>query len=254
MTEMTMPRARDLEGKVALVVGGSRNMGAAIAEEIASRGATTVFSFREHGDEAARTLTRIKGHGVVAEAIRSDATVPDSSAKLFEDVVERHGRLDIVVHMPGMVLKKPLAEVTDEEFETTMDLNARSGFLTLRGTARHIGDGGRCVILSSSLTALTTPLYGVYAAGKGVVEQLVKAAAQELGARGITVNAVAPGAIDDSFFHGAETPESVEWSTHANPRHRLGMPSDVAPVVGFLVSDVATWVTGQVVRINGGMV
>ncbi|WP_395108448.1 SDR family oxidoreductase [Actinomadura sp. SCN-SB] len=250
---MTTP-SRDLQGKVAVVVGGSRNMGAAIAEEIASRGATTVISYAAHEDDAKATVATLEGHGVTAEAVRSDATEPGATDRLLTDVIERHGHVDIVVHMPGMVLKKPIADITDAEYDEVVGRNTRTAFWTLRAASRHLADGGRCVLLSTTITRMTVGLYGLYAGSKAAVEQLVKAAAQELGGRRITVNAVAPGPIDDSFFHSAETPESVAWVMHANPFNRLGLPGDVAPVVGFLVSDAAGWVTGQVLPINGGMV
>ena len=244
---------RDLDGKVALVVGGSRNMGAAIAVGLAARGATTVISYSGDGAAAEETLTRLKEHGVTAEAVRSDATVASDVDALFQGIVARHGRLDVVVHVPGAVVKKPLADITDAEFDLLIDRNTRSAFHTLRATARHIADGGRYVVLSTTLTAVMTGPYGVYSAAKAAVERMVLAAAKELGARGVTVNAVAPGPVDDSFYHSAETPESVAAATHHSPRGRLGRPDDIAPVVGFLVGADAGWISGQTVRANGAM-
>jgi 3-oxoacyl-[acyl-carrier protein] reductase len=245
--------AFDLEGKVALVVGGTRNQGAAIAMEIAARGATTIVSYAGDDRAAEETLLALKEHGVAAEAIRSDATRAAEVDRLFDDVVARHGRLDIVVHTPGAVLKKPLVEFTDADFDHLIDRNTRSAFNTLRATARTISDGGRYVVLSTTLTSVMTGPYGVYSASKAAVERMVLAAAKELGDRGITVNAVAPGPIDDDFYRGAETPESIAAATHHSPRGRLGLPSDVAPVVGWLVSDGAGWVSGQTLRANGAM-
>jgi 3-oxoacyl-[acyl-carrier protein] reductase len=244
---------RNLDGKVALVIGGSRNQGAAFAEHLAARGATTVISFAGSEDAAQRTLTALEEHGVGAEAIRSDATVSADVGTLFEGVVARHGKLDIVVHTPGAVIKKPLAELTDDDFDHLIDLNTRSAFNTLRATARHIADGGRYVVLSTTLTAVMTGTYGLYSGSKAAVERMVVAAAKELGARGVTVNAVAPGPIDDSFYRAAETPESIAAATQHSPRGRLGQPADIAPVVGWLLSDEAGWVSGQTVRANGAM-
>lgn len=244
---------RDLAGRVALVVGGSRNMGAAFAEDLAARGATVVISYAGDDDAAALTLARLEKHQVTAEAIRSDATVSGDVDALFAGVAARHGHLDIVVHVPGAVLKKPLAEVTDEDYDLVFDRNTRSAFLTLRATARHIADGGRCVVLSTTLTAVMTGPYGVYSGSKAAVERMVLAAAKELGPRGITVNAVAPGPVDDSFYRAAETPESMAAAAQHSPRGRLGDPADIAPVVGFLVGPGAGWVSGQTVRANGAM-
>lgn len=244
---------RDLDGKVALVVGGSRNQGAAFAEHIAARGATTVISFAGDEDAARQTLVALEKHGGTAEAVRSDATVSADVNALFEGVVARHGRLDIVVHTPGAVIKKPLADLTDDDFDHLIDLNTRSAFNTLRATARHIADNGRYVVLSTTLTAVMTGTYGLYSGSKAAVERMVLAAAKELGERGVTVNAVAPGPVDDSFYRAAETPESIAAATHHSPRGRLGRPDDIAPVVGWLVSDEAAWVSGQTVRANGAM-
>jgi 3-oxoacyl-[acyl-carrier protein] reductase len=224
---------RDLDGKVALVIGGARNTGAAIVENLAARGATTVISYLSSDDEAERTFGALEKHGVTAEAVRSDATVSADVEALFSGVVTRHGGIDIVVHMPGAVIKKPIAEFTDEDFEHLISLNTRSAFYTLRAAARRLSDGGRYVVLSTTLTSVMTGPYGVYSGSKAAVERMVLAASKELGARGITVNAVAPGPIDDSFYHGAETPDAVAAATHHSPRGRLGAPHDIAPVVGF---------------------
>ncbi|SEG49125.1 3-oxoacyl-[acyl-carrier protein] reductase [Actinacidiphila yanglinensis] len=244
---------RDLDGKVALVVGGSRNQGAAIAELIASRGATTVVSYANDEGAAERTLAALEKHEVVAEAVRSDARRSAEVDELFAGVLTRHGHLDIVVHTPGAVIKKPLADFTDADFDHLIDLNTRSAFNTLRAAARTIADNGRYVVLSTTLTSIMTGPYGLYSGSKAAVERMVLAAAKDLGARGVTVNAVAPGPIDDSFYRDAETPEAIAAATHHSPRNRLGRPEDVAPVVGWLVGEAAGWVSGQTVRANGAM-
>jgi 3-oxoacyl-[acyl-carrier protein] reductase len=244
---------RDLDGKVALIVGGSRNQGAAIAENIASRGAVTVISYASSDESAQQTLEKLDKYGGTAEAVRSDAVLSADVDALFEGVVSRHGALDIVVHVPGAVMKKPLADVTDADFDHLINLNTRSAFNTLRAAARHLADSGRYVVLSTTLTSVMTGPYGVYSGSKAAVERMVLAAAKELGARGITVNAVAPGPVDDSFYRAAETPESIEAASRHSPRNRLGHSEDIAPVVGWLVSDGAGWVSGQTVRANGAM-
>jgi 3-oxoacyl-[acyl-carrier protein] reductase len=177
---METARPRDLDGKVALVVGGSRNQGAAIAENIASRGATTIISYANGDDAARETLSALREHGVTAEAVRSDARVSAEVNVLFEGVVTRHGQLDIVVHTPGAVMKKPLADFTDEDFDHLIDLNTRSAFNTLRATAHHIADNGRYVVLSTTLTSIMTGPYGLYSGSKAAVERMVLALAKEL--------------------------------------------------------------------------
>ncbi|GAA1949895.1 SDR family oxidoreductase [Kitasatospora viridis] len=250
---MTQAGERDLGGKVAIVVGGSRNQGAACAEVLAARGATVVISYANDRAAAEQTVEALLKHGVAAEAVHSDAAVSADVTALFEGVVERHGRVDIVVHTPGMVLKKPLAEVTDEEFDRVIDLNTRSAFYSLRAAARTLSDNGRYVVLSTTLTSVMTGPYGLYSGSKAAVERLVLAAAKELGPRGITVNAVAPGPVDTSFYRAAETPESMAAAALHSPRGRIGQPGDIAPVVGWLVGEEAGWVSGQTVRANGAM-
>jgi len=151
------------------------------------------------------------------------------------------------------VIKKPIAELTDADFDHLVDLNIRSAFNTLRASARQLADNGRYVVLSTTLVAIMTGPYGLYSGSKAAVERMVVAAAKELGSRGITVNAVAPGPVDDDFYRSAETPESIAAASQHSPRGRLGHPSDIAPVVGWLVGDDAGWVSGQTVRANGGM-
>ncbi|MBX6751096.1 MAG: SDR family oxidoreductase [Micromonosporaceae bacterium] len=235
------------------MVGGSGSQGAAFAENIASRGATTVISYANQDARAKQTLAALERCGVQAEAVRSDARSSAEVDALFEGVVARHGRLDIVVHTPGAVIKKPLVDFTDEDFDHLINLNTRSAFNTLRAAARHIADGGRCVVLSTTLTSVMTGPYGLYSGSKAAVERMVLAAAKELGSRGVTVNAVAPGPIDNSFYRAAETPESIEAARHHSPRNRVGRAEDVVPVVSWLISDEAGWVSGQTIRVNGAM-
>jgi 3-oxoacyl-[acyl-carrier protein] reductase len=240
---------RDLAGKVALIVGGTRNQGAEFARNIAGRGADTVVTY-QNDERAAKELTAALER---TEAIRSDATSAAEVDALFADIVERYGKIDIVVHTPGAVIKKPLAAFTDDDFDHLINRNTRSAFHTLRASARHLADNGRYVVLSTTLVAVMTGPYGLYSGSKAAVERMVVAAAKELGSRGITVNAVAPGPVDDDFYRAAETPASIAAASQHSPRGRLGQPSDIAPVVGWLVSDGAGWVSGQTVRANGAM-
>src|SRR5215213_7875194 len=225
---MTGESHRDLMGKIALVVGGTRNIGAAVAGALAARGADVAVSFAHHKDAADLTVERLRGLGVAAEAFHADATKVADTTSLFDQAIDRFGRLDIVVHVPGAVLKKPLVEVTDEEYDTEMDYNSRSAFLTLREAGRRVADHGRIIVISTSLTVISTGLYGAYASGKAAAEQLVRSLAHEIGDRHITVNAVAPGAVDTPFLHGQETPESVEYVRNSVPARRLGRPDDIA--------------------------
>ncbi|MYW05290.1 SDR family oxidoreductase [Streptomyces sp. SID3343] len=219
---------RDLDGKVALIVGGSRNHGAACAEHVAARGAATVFSYSGDERAAEETLTALDRYGVTAEASRSDATVSAAVDTLFEGIVARHGRLDIVVHVPIAILDKRLADCTDEDFDRLIDVNTRSAFHSLRAAARHVSDGGRCVVLSTAFTAGAPGAYGLSAGSKAAVEHMVRASARELAPRGVTVNAVAPGPVPG-----------------------LDRYADIAHVVGRLLGAEASAVSGRVIRADG---
>jgi 3-oxoacyl-[acyl-carrier protein] reductase len=243
--------ARDLTGKVALVVGGGRNQGAAISELIAARGATTVFSYVNDDEAAERTLAVMEKHGGTAEAVRSDATDETDVRVLFEGVLGRHGRLDIVVHAAGAGLRKPLDEVTAEDFDDLVSGNFFSAFLTLRAAAKHLADNGRYVVLSASTGAADPGVNAVYAAVKSAVETMVKFTARELGSRGITVNAVAPGPLDNSFYRAAQTPAMFFEAVLRTPQIRLATADDTAPVVGWLIGEDARWVSGQTIAVDG---
>ena len=242
-----------LTGKVAIVVGGTRNQGAAIAEAIAAHGAATVITYSRDEGAAAKTLSALEAAGVTAEAIRSDATRSSDVHALFDAVRARHKKIDIVVHTPGAVLKKPIAEFTDDDFDHLIQLNTRSAFNTLRAAARTLSDNGRYIVLSTTLTSVMTGTYGLYSGSKAAVERMVLAAAKELAPRGITVNAVAPGPVDDDFYRGAETEASIAAATASSPRGRLGSPDDIAPIVAWLAGPDATWISGQTIRANGAM-
>ncbi|WP_084523302.1 SDR family oxidoreductase [Nocardia inohanensis] len=233
--------ARDLTGKVALVIGGSRDQGAACAESMAARGAVTVLTYSRGEHAAARTLARLDRYAVPVEAIRSDATRSEDVTRLFSGVKTRHGRIDIVVHTVGSMRSKALSDSTDADFDLLIDSNVRSVFHTLRAATAHLADHGRYVVISSALPPAGR---GLYAAAKAAVDTLVVAAAHELAARDITVNAVAPGPVGDSAA-GEDQP------LPASPRGRLGQPEDVARVVEWLTSTGADWVSGQTIRVDG---
>ncbi|MGF6884802.1 3-oxoacyl-[acyl-carrier protein] reductase [Nocardia sp. GAS34] len=247
----TAQPARDLSGRVALVVGGSRNQGAACARLIAARGAATVVSYAHDDTAADRLLAALGGLPATVEAVRSDARIAADVAILFEGVIERHHRLDIVVHTPGAVVEKTIADSTDDDFDHLVDANLRTAFHTLRAAARHLHDDGRYVVLSSALTARPAPSYGLYTGAKAAIEHLVAAAARELGHRGITVNAVAPSPVDTSFFRAAKPPGALVAAALRNPRHRLATTADVAALVGWLIGADAGWISGQTLYADG---
>jgi 3-oxoacyl-[acyl-carrier protein] reductase len=164
--------------------------------------------------------------------------------------MNRFGAPDIVVANAGVNMSKPVAETTEEEFDRIFSLNARATFFVLRAAARHIRGGGRIISVSSNMTLQGRPGIALYAGSKAAVEQFVRILGKELGARGVTVNAVAPGPTDTSMVSQL----SRDTAPAITPLGRLGHPNDIADVVGFLCSDEARWITGQVIGVNGGIV
>jgi 3-oxoacyl-[acyl-carrier protein] reductase len=248
--DLLSPAAGRLDGKVALVTGANGAAGAPVARALAAAGADVLLVHR--GRDAA-TVSSLAGELQRAQDVVADTSRPDGVAAAFDAALDRFGRVDVVVHLPGSVVRGPIAELGDDDWRAGIATNLDSAFLVLREAARRLDDGGRVVLLSTSLTAVTVPGYGSYAPAKAAVEHLVRAAAKELGARGITVNAVAPGPIDSPFVRDAEPPEAIARLEQMSPMGRLGTWEDVAPVIAFLASERARWITAQTIRVNGGM-
>ncbi|TQJ06293.1 SDR family oxidoreductase [Kribbella jejuensis] len=248
---MTAP----LDGKVAVLTGSTRNLGLATAHRLAELGADVVINYHsaDRAAEAAEAEKAIATHGRRVLAVQADVTQAEGAAALFDRAVEAFGRVDILVNNAGLVVKKPIAETTEEDFDRAFAVNAKAPFLTVREAARRIEDGGRIVNVITSIVAFTIPYYGVYAGSKGAVEHLTKAVAKELGARGITANCVAPGPLNTSFYYPVETDESIAGAKSRSVGNRLGEIHDVVPLIAFLCLPEQEWITAQTIRVNGGM-
>jgi NAD(P)-dependent dehydrogenase (short-subunit alcohol dehydrogenase family) len=243
-----------LKGKAAIVTGAARNLGRGFALAVARQGGNVVVHYnsdksRTHAEETAHLVREAGGQAELAQADLSDAT---SVNQLADTAFARFGRLDILINNAGVILKKPFSDITDQEFERLFAINARAPFLLMRAAANRMQQGGRIINIATSVLACSFPFYSVYAASKAPLEHLTRALAKELAARGITVNTVAPGALDTGFFYGAETDESVAAIRQFTGG--LGKPGDIIPVIEFLVSPGAQWLTGQTIFVNGGFV
>jgi 3-oxoacyl-[acyl-carrier protein] reductase len=248
--DLLAPAAGRLDGKVALVTGANGAAGPPVARALAAAGADVLLVHRGRDADAMRSLAgELRG----APDVVADTSRPDGVAAAFDAALDRYGRLDVVVHLPGVAVKSPIADLSDDDWHAGIATNLDSAFLVLREAARRLDDGGRVILLSTSLTAVTVPTYASYAPAKAAVEHLVRAGAKELGARGITVNAVAPGPIDSPFVRDAETRAAVAHLEQQSPMGRLGTWEDVAPVIAFLATERARWITAQTIRVNGGM-
>lgn len=239
-----------LNGKTAIVTGASRGIGLAVAKRLFNDGANVVLTYLpEHGpaEEVAAQFSAPAGRVlVVAGELREIDFVP----RLFDAAQRRFGAPDIVAAIAGVNLNKNVIDTSEEDYDRIFGINTRATFLIFREAARTIRDGGRIIGVSSNMVLQGRAGHALYAASKAAIEQFVKTLAKELGGRGITVNAIAPGPTDTQMVSQL----SRESAPGITPLGRLGRPDDIADVIGFLASDDARWITGQVIGVNGGII
>ena len=236
-----------LKGKIALVTGASRGIGRAIALRLACDGASVVVNYAGNAE-----VESFEGQAL---AVQADVSKLADVERLFDSTLEMFGRLDVLVNNAGVIFNKPVAEVTEEEFDRIFAINVKGTFFACQQAARRMADGGRIINLSYSTTAraLMLPTYGAYVATKGAIEPFSQVLARELGSRDITVNVVSPGPTDTELFSQGKTEEDIERFAQMAALGRLGQPEDIADVIAFLASNQARWVTGQNIRVNGGI-
>ena len=242
-----------LKNKVAIVTGSSKGIGAQIAILLAAAGAKTIINYANDDAAANDIVNQIKTAGGEAIAVQADVSDTKQVEAMFDATIDAFGKPDILVNSAGVIICKPIAETTDEDFDRIFSINVKGTFNTLREAASKLNDGGRIVNLSSTTTRMLLPTYGIYCATKGAVDQLTRIFAKEVGTRGITVNAVSPGPTDTELFHEGKADDTVERLASMSPFNRIGEPIDIARVVSFLVSEEAAWVTGQNIGANGGI-
>jgi 3-oxoacyl-[acyl-carrier protein] reductase len=240
---------RTLEGRVALVTGGSRGIGRATAERLAADGAVVAVNYARHEPAARDTVEAIEAGGGSAVAVRADVSKVPEIERLFDEVEARLGPIDIAVANAATFILKPVAELTEQEFDQVFDLNTKGVFFVLQQAARRVRDRGRIIATSTGGTRMLFRDNTVYLGSKGAVEQFVRGLAQELGDREITVNAVLPGFTDTGMLPDRD--RAIAESS--SPFGRMGQPSDVGDVVAFLAGPDARWVTGQLVGAGGGV-
>ena len=214
------------QGKVALVTGSSRGIGAAIAKDLAAAGAGVVVNFAGNHAAADDVVSDIKAKGGQAIAVQADVGKSAEVKKLFDAALEHFGRLDILVNNAGVILYKKLAEITDEEFDRLMDINVKGVFYCLREAATKLADGGRIVNFSSTTTRLMLPTYSAYVATKGAVEQMTRVFAKEMGPRAITVNSISPGPVNTELFMTGKTEEDVKRMGSMAALGRIAQPEE----------------------------
>lgn len=246
----------DLHGKVAVVTGASRGIGRAIALRLAADGARVVVNYAQQHDAAHATVQDISDAGGQAVAVQADIVSRIAIRQLFDSTLHHYGRLDILVANAGFAVFKPLADITEEDFDETYAVNARGTFFCIQEALRHLADGGRIVCISTIGTLLNMPGGACYFGAKAAVEQFCRVAAREVAARGITINVVSPGFTDTDMLRAslAGAPEAGAELIAMTPLARLGESRDIAAVVAFLVGPDAAWMTRQNLAVDGGIV
>ena len=240
--------------RAAIVTGASKGIGRAIALQLAQDGIAVVVNYSSSRDAAAAVVAEIETSGGKAVAVQADMAGGQAAANLFDAAERAFGGADILVNNAGILKLAPLADTDDASFEQQIAINLTGVFRAMREAAGRLRDGGRIINFSSSAVGAYGPTYGVYAASKAAVEAMTHVASKELGRRGITVNAVAPGPVETELFMTGKSDELVQRIVGTIPLGRLGQPDDIASVVSFLASPQGGWVNGQVLRANGGMI
>lgn len=247
-----------LEGRVAIVTGGTGGIGSAVASHLASLGAHVVIGYIGDPSLADHLLSTINAATPRAIAVEADVSDPAQVKALFDRAESAFGKINILVTTAAVIddTYPTLADTSDEKWDWVFSVNAKGTFLCCREAANRIvrGGGGRIITFSSSTVGSLRPGYGAYAATKGAVETMTKVLARELKGTMITANAIAPGPTKTPMFYAGKTEKDVEDIRRENPMEKIGCPMDVAPLVGFLASDACEWVNAQVIRCNGGYV
>ncbi|SMH29015.1 SDR family oxidoreductase [Mesorhizobium australicum] len=248
-----------IKDKTVIIAGGAKNLGGLIARDLAANGAAAIaihYNSAATKADAEATVDAVKKHGAKAVALQADLTTAAAVEKLFADAVSAVGRPDIAINTVGKVLKKPIVDISEAEYDEMSAVNAKSAFFFIKEAGKSLNDNGKICTLVTSLLGAFTPFYASYAGTKAPVEHFTRAAAKEFGERGISVTAIGPGPMDTPFFYGQETPEAQAYHKTAaalSGFSKTGLTDieDIVPYIRFLVSD-GWWMTGQTILVNGG--
>lgn len=251
--------SKRLVAKVAVVTGAGRGIGRGIAIKLGEEGAKVVVNYSRSAEQAEEVVRNIQSLGAEAIAIKADVSKVEEIRFLFDETLAKFGKLDILVSNAGLEHFGKFEEVAEEEFDATFAVNTRGQFFALQEAAKRMTNGGRLICMSSVSTIRGFPNHAVYAGSKAANEAFACNLAVDLGPRGITVNAIAPGATQTDMYEKfahlySESGSSVEEQMKKlSPLGRVGKPVDIANIVAFLVSDEGGWLTGQTIHATGGM-
>lgn len=247
---------KKLEGKVAIVTGASKGIGASIALHLAAEGAAVVVNYSSSKEGADRVVSEIVQKGGKAIAAQANITNQNELLRLFTEAKKAFGKIDILINNAGIYEFEPLEKVTSAHFHKMFDLNVLALLLASQEAVKHFDSkGGSIINISSIASTLTMPTMSVYSATKAAVDAITKTLSKELGPRKIRVNAISPGLVETEGVHaiGFDSPEHLKQREAQIPLRRIGQPQDIAPAVVFLVSDEASWITGESLVISGGL-
>jgi 3-oxoacyl-[acyl-carrier protein] reductase len=240
--------------KVAIVTGASRGIGAAVAERLAADGFTVVINYSGDTKSAEAMARKIEGKGGQALTAKADVSDPNAVRGMFDAAQAAFGGVDVLVNNAGIMKLARIADSDDAMFDQQIAINLKGSFNAMREAARRLRDGGRIINFSTSVVGTRLETYGVYVATKAAIEGLTAILAKEMRGRSITVNAVAPGPTATDLFLNGKSQEVIDRFARMNPLERLGTPEDIAAAVSFLASPGGSWINGQTLRANGGMV
>ncbi len=233
-----------LEGKTALITGGSRGIGRAIAERLAADGASVVINYARNEQLAHEVVMSISTKGGNAIAIHADVSRPAEVRRLFSEAEKAMGGLDIVIANAGVHIEKPLIENTEADYDYIFDINTRGVFFTLQEAARRVREGGHIVVVSTGGTKMHFANMSLYLGSKGAIEQFARSLSLGLGPRNVTVNVLSPGFTDTDM-----PDEYRDYGASLSPFNCVGAPEDISEVALFLASDAARWITGQTCKL-----
>jgi 3-oxoacyl-[acyl-carrier protein] reductase len=240
--------------RTAIVTGASRGIGRAIAERLAHDGLQVIVNYTASEAEASRLVASIKARDGRALAVQGDVSKPADVTRLFDVADREFGGVDVLVNNAGIMSMVRIADTDDATFDRLVAVNLKGTFNGLREAARRLRSGGRIINLSTTLVGTRLETYGAYAATKAAVEVLTSILAKELRGRSITVNAIAPGATATELFLEGKSQEVIDRIAKMNPFERLGKPEEIAAAVAFLAGPDGSWVNGQTLRANGGVI
>jgi len=244
----------ELNGKVAVVTGASKGIGAAIAKALSAAGAAVVVNYSASKEDADRIVADIKAKGGKAIAVKGDVAKADDMVRLFEETKKTFGRMDVLVNNAGIYRFAPLEEITEDEFHQHFNINVLGTILATREAVKYFGPNGGSVINMSSIASAGAPEAAVYSGSKGAVDAITRGLAEELGPRKIRVNAIAPGGVETEGTHsGGIVGSDFEKAMIARtPLGRFGQPDDIARIAVFLASEDSAWLTGERLGASGG--